>query len=123
MNPSATKNTSAPIFVAVLGTVTLLVVAFVRAGIMPALSVIVGEASAIVSVLGLAALGKVLQTVQGPPKSGAGWLLLVGVFKLPIVLGGLYLAVRLAGPEPVPLVVAVILVYSCFVWFVAWSRG
>lgn len=114
---------TAPLTVAALGTVTLLVVAFVRAGAMPALSVIVGEASAIVSVLGLVALGKILQTVQGPPKAGAGWLVLVGVFKLPIVLGGLYLAVRLAGPEPVPLVIAVILVYLCFVWFVARSRG
>ena len=100
-----------------------MIAAYVRAGAMPALSVIVGEASAVVSVLGLVALGKVLQAVQVQPKAGASWLMLIGVFKLPLVLGGLYLAVRLAGPEPVPLIIAVILVYLCFVWLVARSRA
>jgi hypothetical protein len=123
VNTSAHKSLIPPLTLAAIGTITLLVIAFVRAGAQPALSVLVGEASALVSVLGLAALGKILQNVQGPPKSGTGWLMLVGVFKLPIVLGGLYLAVRLAGTEPVPLIVAVILVYLCFVWFVARSRG
>ena len=123
MNAPASKNATAPITVAVIGTITLLVFAFSRAGALPALAVLVGEASAVVSVLGLAALGKILHTVQAEPKAGTGWLMLVGVFKLPVVLGGLYLAVRLAGPEPAPLVIAVILVYLCFVWFVARTRG
>ena len=123
MNSRTNQFASAPLAVALIGTVTLCIVAFMRAGAMPALAVLVGEISAIVSVLGLAALGKVLNAVQAPPKSGTGWMLIVGVFKMPLVLGGLYLAARLAGPEPVPLIIAVILVYLCFVWFLAQSRA
>src|SRR5579862_151062 len=109
MSHTAAKNASGPLALGAIGTVTLFAYAFVRAGTLPALSVLVAEASAIASVLGLVALGRIFQTVSAPPKAGTGWLLLVGVFKLPVVLGGLYLAVRLAGPEPLPLVAAVIL--------------
>ncbi|MHB8634930.1 MAG: hypothetical protein ACYC96_00485 [Fimbriimonadaceae bacterium] len=123
MNSISAKNGTAPLLLATLGTLTLLVIAYVRSGALSALAVVVGEVSALVSVLGLVALGRILQSGGAAPKGGTGWLMLVGLFKLPFVLGGLYLASRLAGPEPAPLVIAVILVYSCFVWFVARTRG
>lgn len=118
-------RTAAPLAAWVAGTLALVGIAYSRAGTKPALSVIVAEIGALISLLGLVALGKALASsaqVQAQPRSGTSWLLVVSMIKLPFVLGCLYLAVRLAGSEPVPLILAVVLVYCCFVWLVARLR-
>ncbi len=83
----------------------------------------VGIASSLASLLGLVRFAEVVRTGSFGTGAGTRLVLLFGVLKLPIVALGLYLAARLAGPSPGPLIWAIIMVYFCFIWFVRCSTS